>query len=82
MSDLDNIQLRLTNSIRNLCKPIPKFEIVSFPIIDKKQSSLLICRIEENQRKPCLVRGRAYIRSGPSAQPADAEEIRNMVFAL
>jgi hypothetical protein len=42
---------------------------------------ILVCQVDEQKRKPCLVHSRAYVRSGPSAQPADAEEIRRMVLS-
>lgn len=78
--DMDKIKLRITNSCRNLCDPIPFFEFVSVAIPDEPDLVILVCQVQELKRKPCLVHHRAYIRSGPSAQPADAEEIRKMVL--
>jgi hypothetical protein len=79
--ELDISQLRITNSVRNLCEPIPSFEFYSFEIPDDPERMILVCQVEEQKRKPCLVHSRAYVRSGPSAQPADAEEIRRMVLS-
>ena len=78
--DLDNIKLRITTSARNLCDPIPTFEFFSFGIAEDPERVILVCQVEELTRKPCLVHGRVYVRSGPSAQPADSEEIRRMVL--
>ncbi len=79
--DMDKIKLRITNSTRNLCDPIPYFAFTSVAIPDEPELVILVCQIDELKRKPCLVHHRAYIRSGPSAQPADAEEIRKMVLS-
>ena len=79
--DLDKIKLRITNSARNLCDPIPPFAFTSVPIPDESDLVILVCQVDELKRKPCLVHHRAYIRSGPSAQPADAGEIRKMVLS-
>lgn len=79
--DLDLIKLRITTSVRNLCDPIPAFEFYSFSIAEDPDRVILVCQVEELTRKPCLVHGRVYIRSGPSAQPADSEEIRRMVLS-
>ena len=77
--DLDLIKLRITTSVRNLCDPIPTFEFFSFNIAEDPDRVILVCQVKELTRKPCLVHGRVYIRSGPSAQAADSEEIRRMV---
>lgn len=78
--EMDKIKLRITNSVRNLSDPIPFFTFTSVAIPDDSNSVILACQVDELKRKPCLVHHRAYIRSGPSAQPADAEEIRKMVL--
>ena len=78
--DLDTVKLRITNSARNLCEPIPSFGFHSFELSDLSHRVILVCVVNEQPRKPSLVRHRIYIRSGPSAQPADAEEIRRLVL--
>lgn len=78
--DLDDIKLRITTSVRNLCDPIPTFEFFSFSIAEDPDRVILVCQVQELTRKPCLVHSRVYIRTGPSAQPADSEEIRRMVL--
>lgn len=80
-TEIDTAKLRITGSVRSLLDPIPTFEFRSFELADDSQRTLLLCRIEELKRKPCLLHSRAYIRSGPSAQTADAEEIRRLVLA-
>jgi predicted HTH transcriptional regulator len=79
--DLDLIKLRITTSVRNLCDPIPTFAFFSFNIAEAPDRVILVCQVEELTRKPCLLHGRVYIRSGPSAQAADSEEIRRMVLS-
>lgn len=79
--DLDLVKLRITTSVRNLCDPIPTFAFYSFSIAEDPDRVILVCQVEELRRKPCLVHGRVYIRSGPSAQAADSEEIRRMVMS-
>ena len=79
-SELDNIKLRITNSIRSLCDPIPFFEFFSVNIANDPELAILVCQVDELKRKPCLVHSRAYVRSGPSAQRADSAEIRRMVL--
>ena len=79
-SELDQIKLRITNSIRNLCDPIPAFTFFSVNISNDPELAILVCQVDELKRKPCLVHSRAYIRSGPSAQRADSAEIRKMVL--
>ena len=81
-TEVDDMKLRMTNSIRTLCKPIPSFEFLTFDLNDKPKHCLLVCHVHETKRKPCLVRSKVYIRSGPSAQTADSEEIRKMVLSL
>jgi hypothetical protein len=78
--DLDLIKLRITTSVRTLCDPIPAFDFFSVSIAEDPDRVILVCQVEELKRKPCLVHGRIYIRSGPSAQTADSEEIRRMVL--
>jgi hypothetical protein len=78
---LDLVKLRITTSVRNLCDPIPSFDFFSVNIAEDPDRMILVCQVEELTRKPCLVHGRAYIRTGPSAQMADSEEIRRMVLS-
>jgi len=78
--EIDTAKLRITGSVRSLLDPIPTFAFRSFELNDNSRRTLLACRIEELKRKPCLLHSRAYIRSGPSAQTADAEEIRRLVL--
>jgi hypothetical protein len=77
---LDTAKLRITNSVRSLCEPIPSFEFQSFELADEPDRLILLCHVEELKRKPCMLHNRVYIRSGPSAQPADAEEIRRLIL--
>jgi hypothetical protein len=78
--DADTAKLRITNSARSLLDPIPTFKFFTFESPEDPERILLVCRVEELQRKPCLLHHRAYVRSGPSAQPADAEEMRALVL--
>lgn len=79
-NELDETKLRITNSVRNLCDPIPSFEFFSVNMPSDPELAILVCQVDELKRKPCLVHSRAYVRSGPSAQRADSAEIRRMVL--
>ena len=78
--ELDETKLRITNSIRHLCDPIPCFEFFSVNMSNDPDLAILVCQVDELRRKPCLVHSRAYVRSGPSAQRADSAGIRRLVL--
>lgn len=80
VTELDTAKLRITNSVRSLLDPIPPFRFSSFETPDDPERIILVCQVDELKRKPCLLHHRAYVRSGPSAQAADAEEIRRLVL--
>ena len=77
--DLDAIQQRITNIIRDSCSPRPEccFEVIEMPRDPTK--CILIVHIAELERKPCLVEHRAYVRRGTESVAADSEEIRRLI---
>jgi predicted HTH transcriptional regulator len=77
---LDEVKQRITNIVRSNCDPIPEFFHEAFDVPHDPNSAVLVTHVNELPRKPCTVQGRVYIRSGPSVQPADSEEIRKMVL--
>jgi hypothetical protein len=79
-TDVDSVKLRITSSARSLLDPIPTFRFSTFESPEDPQRIILVCQVEELQQKPCLLHHRAYVRSGPSAQPADAQEMRTLVL--
>jgi len=79
-AEVDAAQLRITNVIRDACKPIPPFQFNIFPVPYDEHRLLIVLRVEQISPMPCLYSGRAYIRSGPSARQADAGEIRSLVL--
>ena len=77
---LDDIQLQFTNIVSDSCKPRPHFEFHLFDTPNKVDSYIIVTEIQEIERKPCMVHEKVYIRSGPSARPADSEEIRRLIL--
>ena len=77
---LDDIRLRMTNVICDCCSPKPMFEFFTFDNPEDATTAILIMRVHEAERKPCMVQHRVYVRSGPSVRPADADEIRRLVL--
>jgi hypothetical protein len=77
---LDDIQLQITNVIHDNCRPRPRFDFYVFDNPEGTTTSILITRVYEIERKPCMFQDRVYIRSGSSVRPADSEEIRRLVL--
>ena len=79
-SVVDELQLQITNILRDSCMPIPRFDFNLFENPNDEDSFILVVKIHEMKRKPCMTNGKVYIRSGPSVRSADPEEIRSLVI--
>lgn len=80
-TSLDDLQLKITNTVNDSCNPVPRLDMRVFSSPTNPLARILIVRIYEIERKPCMVGGKVYVRSGPSARPADSEEIRRLVLS-
>ncbi len=69
-ADLDGIQLSIINSVKSTCAPRPEVDFKIFDVPEHRDRCVLTVQISELMRKPCMVDGRAYIRTGASARPA------------
>lgn len=78
--ELDDVQLKITNIVRDTCTPVPIIEHHVFGIQGSSDRVVLVTRIHEMERKPCMTNDRVYIRSGPSVRAAKPEEIRRLVL--
>jgi hypothetical protein len=79
--NLDEVQLKVTNTIRDSCVPQPSFGFHPFHGIGENGTAeVLVIQIDELDRKPCMAQDRVYIRSGPSARPAGPDDIRRLVL--
>lgn len=78
-SESDELQQRLTNIIRDICKPVPEFSFMQFDI--SEGNVLLILRVNELAEKPCMTLDKVPIRVGATVRWANCLEIRKMILA-
>lgn len=78
--NLDDLQLRVINVIRDNVTPVPKLTFHVFENYPENGMAILIIQTHEAVRKPCMTNDRVYIRSGPSGRPAKPDEIRSMII--
>ncbi len=78
-NELDSTKLKITSIVTDTCGPVPQFEINDFETADSRDKRLVIIRVHELERKPCMMDGRVYIRSGTSMRPASSDEIRKLL---
>lgn len=79
--ELDEIQLRIENIARDSCRPRPTVSFHVFDALSDPNRCVLVTRIDEVDRKPCVTSDRVYIRAGSSTRPADTDEIRRLVLS-
>ena len=79
--ELDETQLRIVNIANNNCSPRPELDFRVFDVPDDQNRCILVIRVLEIERKPCMTEGRVYIRVGSSARPAGSDEIRRLILA-
>jgi hypothetical protein len=80
-TSIDELQLQITNTVNDSCSPVPRFDMRVFESSLDQSAKILIVRIHEIERKPCMVGSKVYVRSGPSVRAADSEEIRRLVLS-
>jgi hypothetical protein len=78
--ELDDLQLRISNIAQSNCHPAPEIEQSAFTTPNNYNTYILVVRVNELRRKPCMVREKVYIRSGTSAIPATSEDIRRVLL--
>jgi hypothetical protein len=78
--NLDTLQNRILQVNRNNVSPNPEIGFEVFELQSENDRCILIVKIQEFARKPCMFQERVYIRSGPEARPAKAHEIRKMIL--
>ena len=80
-ASLDDAQQWCGNIILTTCTPKPDFEFQVFDVPEDPEKCVLILRISEVDRKPCMAYERVYTRVGsPDARPAGPDEIRRLVL--
>jgi len=79
--ELDDIQLRIGNIAKDSCLPRPRLDYHVFDVPSDQDRCVLVVRIHEVERKPCMTSDRVYTRAGSSARPADSDEIRRLVLS-
>lgn len=79
--EIDGMQLRIYQVVTDNCKPPPIVECIPFEAPDRPEKKIVVVRIAEIERKPCMYDGKVYIRAGASARPANSDEIRRIVLA-
>lgn len=77
---LDQLLLRISNIIQDTCQPRPYFESRVFDDPSNVSRCVVVVRIHEMDYKPCMVRGRVYIRVGSSTRFAGPNEVRRLVL--
>jgi hypothetical protein len=81
IGEIDDKQLRVQQVANDNCEPSPILECIPFEVPDKPDKRIIVIRVDENERKPCVVDGRVYIRAGTSARPANSDEIRRLALS-
>jgi hypothetical protein len=79
-SDIDKEKLRIIQVAQSSCLPSPRIDCEVFPVPDHSENRLLVIRIHEYDRKPCMVDNKIYVRRGSSASLANPDEVREMVI--
>ncbi len=74
--EVDAAQLRVIQVAQSNCDPPPEVDFEVFDIPHQQHRRVLVVRIHELKRKPCMVDNRIYIRRGSSAAPANPDEVR------
>jgi len=79
-TDLDGIQLALSNIVTSSCSPTPVVQLRAFDFPDDPEKCVLAMKVHEIKHKPCMVDHRVYIRVGASSRPAGPEDIRRLLY--
>jgi hypothetical protein len=79
-SELDNAKLRISETVKRNCKPSPILSMADFDSPFDTDKCVLIVRVVEVDRKPCMADEKVYIRVDSSSQPAETDDIRRLVL--
>ncbi len=79
-SELDRIQLSITSAVTDICLPPPKIDFNVFDVPEQGDRCILVVKVNEIARKPCMVNNRVYVRMGASARPAGPDKVRQLVL--
>lgn len=79
-SELDEVKLRITNTISRNCLPCPMLNLVDFDDPSDPNKCVLAVHIQEMEHKPCMADEKVYIRVGSESRPAKSEEIRRLLL--
>ncbi|MBD3171733.1 ABC transporter substrate-binding protein [Candidatus Bathyarchaeota archaeon] len=78
ISDIDALQLKITNISRDLCEPPLK---PSFTIIEKEEGVILECYIPQSQRVHKVKNGKYFCRIGPSNRELSIDELEALFLS-
>lgn len=77
---LDDLLLRISNIIQDTCQPRPHFDLRVFDDPSHVGECVVVVRIREMEYKPCMIRGKVYVRVGSSTRAAGPDEVRRLVL--
>lgn len=80
--NLDEIEQRIANITHNKVLPTPEIEFQVFDVPENINKCVLVTRIKESRRKPCMTNDKVYIRSGNIAIAAKSEDVRKLVLGI
>lgn len=78
-NELDEIQQRIVNVIRDACNPSPEIEFFIFNH-NLMNKSIMVVEIKGMEIKPCMTQEKIYIRVGTSVRVAKPDEVRKLVL--
>lgn len=81
-NDIDDIKQKISNIVNDTLRPKPDIEYQVFEIAGLSNMRVLVIRVQELPRKPCMFDDRVYVRSGSTIRTADTEKIRQLVMNL
>ena len=80
VSDIDKEQQRVTNVVQSNCVPPPNIDFQVFETPHQNNRHIIVIRIHELERKPCMMENLIYIRRSSSAIAANPDEVREMIL--
>ena len=76
----DEIQMRIGNIAKDSCQPSVVVSFQPFAIDSDQNRCLVAVRISEIERKPCMSKGRIFIRNNATAIPANPDQVRRLLL--
>ena len=81
-TEIDNLQLRVTNVAQSNCIPPPRIDCHVFETPHNSHQRIIVIQIHELDLKPCMMENQIFIRRGSSAIAANPDEVREMILGL